>query len=180
MLLEEMDRYIAQPNWRARCPLCGKGVLHVGNFRRKAWGCPPGLPEWWYVRYDFCCSVCRHRQLPPSVRFLGRKVYMGVWIALISAMTRGSTAESLAVLRKQLRVHATTVHRWRRWWREIFPATKFFRAFVARLAPGFDVEALPTSLVEAFGWRYEDVVAMLHAISPVTTATWSVAEGPAM
>jgi hypothetical protein len=180
MLLEEIDKYIAQPHWRAPCPVCGKGVLHVGNFRRKPTGCPAGLPQWWYVRYDFCCSVCRHRQLPPSVRFLGRKVYVGVWIALISTMTRGPTAHSLAALRRELGVHPTTVYRWRRWWREVFPETKFFRAFVARLAPGFDVGGLPTSLIEAFGWRYEDVVAMLHAISPVTTASWSAAEGSDM
>jgi len=180
MLLEEMDKYIAQPHWHAPCPLCGEGVLHVDNFRRKPMGCPAGLPKRWYVRYDYCCSVCRHRQLPPSVRFPGRKVYLHVWIVLISAMTRGPTAKALALLRKELGVHATTVYRWRRWWREAFPETKFFRAFVARLAPGFDVAGLPTSLVDAFGWGYEDVLAMLNAISPVTTASWSVAEGPAM
>jgi hypothetical protein len=180
MLLKEMDKHIAQPWWGTRCPVCGRGVLHVGDFRRKAWGCPVGLPETWYVRFDFCCSACRHRELPPSVRFLGRRVYAGVWIALISTMTRGPTAEALSVLRRELGVHATTVYRWRTWWREVFPETKFFRALVARLAPGFDVAGLPTSLVELFGWRYEDVLAMLNAISPVTTASWPVAEGLAM
>ena len=175
-----MDKYIAQPHWRAHCPLCGRGVLHCGDYERSPLGCPAGLPEWWFKRFSFCCSECRKRRTPPSVRFLGRKVYMGVWIALVSAMTRGPTARALATLRRELGVHATTVYRWRRWWREVFPETKFFRAFVARLAPGFDVGGLPTSLVDAFGWRYEDVLAMLSAISPVTTATWAVAEGPGM
>jgi hypothetical protein len=112
MLLEEMDKYIAQPWWGTICPLCGEGVLHCDDFPRRPMGCPVGLPETWYVRYDFCCSACRHRQLPPSVRFLGRKVYVGVWIALISAMTRGPTARALSVLRRELGVHATTVWRW--------------------------------------------------------------------
>jgi hypothetical protein len=38
-------------------------------------------------RFSFCCDRdgCRNRATPPSVRFLGRKVYLGAVVMLISA-----------------------------------------------------------------------------------------------
>ncbi len=65
----------------AGCPHCG-GVLHCGNYQRKPRGIVGealrllGL-DW---RISFCCSneECRKRSTPKSVRFLGRKVYLGV------------------------------------------------------------------------------------------------------
>ena len=43
------------------------------------------------IRLSFCCDRdgCRKRTTPPSVRFLGRKVYLGAIVILISAMRQG-------------------------------------------------------------------------------------------
>jgi hypothetical protein len=41
---------------------------------------------------SLCCSRdgCRRRMTPPSVRFLGRRVYLGAVLVLVSAMQQGS------------------------------------------------------------------------------------------
>ena len=57
---------------------CG-GVLHSARYRRKPRGLPAGLDKKVYCwRFSFCCAVdgCRHRDTPPSLRFLGRRVYL--------------------------------------------------------------------------------------------------------
>ena len=43
------------------------------------------------IRLSFCCDRdgCRKRVTPPSVRFLGRKVFLAVAVILISAITKG-------------------------------------------------------------------------------------------
>src|SRR6202790_3970336 len=64
--------------------------LHCANYRRKPRGADD-LPEDYASRFSFCCARdgCRKRVTPPSVRFLGRKVYLGAIIILISAMRQG-------------------------------------------------------------------------------------------
>ena len=62
-------------------------VPYIVCYGRKPRGLPDGidpgpvLP----VRFSFCCSVdgCRRRHTPPSVRFLGRKVYLSVMVVLL-------------------------------------------------------------------------------------------------
>ena len=45
-------------------------------------------------RFSFCCSRdgCRKRKTPPSLRFLGRKVYVAAMVVLIAIMREGATA----------------------------------------------------------------------------------------
>ena len=55
-------------------------------------GAPPSsFPSYQCLRLSFCCDRdgCRKRVTPPSVRFLGRKVYLGAIVILISAMRQG-------------------------------------------------------------------------------------------
>ena len=56
---------------------CG-GRLHRADYPRKPRGGPDDLPEEYRQRLSFCCDRdgCRKRSTPPSVRFLGRKVYL--------------------------------------------------------------------------------------------------------
>ena len=62
------------------------------NGHRKPRGRPLGLgPEddW---RLSFCCAVdgCRTRATPPSLRFLGRKVYLATIVVLVAIMREGA------------------------------------------------------------------------------------------
>jgi hypothetical protein len=75
------------PMRRAGCALCC-GVLHSARYWRKPRGraCDVG-PEH-DRRFSFCCAVdgCRSRATPPSLRFLGRKVYLATIVVLVSMM----------------------------------------------------------------------------------------------
>jgi len=58
----------------------------------------------WNKRYSFCCDQddCRHRRTTESVRFLGRKVYAGLIVVLISAMMHGLKPERVRRIREVL------------------------------------------------------------------------------
>jgi hypothetical protein len=45
-------------------------------------------------RFSFCCAVdgCRSRATPPSLRFLGPKVYIAAIVVLIAVLRHGATA----------------------------------------------------------------------------------------
>jgi hypothetical protein len=91
-------------------------------------------------RFGLCCSRegCRRRVLPPSVRFLGRKVYAGV--ALVVACLTQAVERHWQEARR--------IARWLRWWREIFAAHAIFLALRGQLRGGVDPSALPGSLWE--------------------------------
>ena len=93
------DRDLAASARAARCWLCG-GALHSASYDRKPRGCPGGLGQEYAERFSFCCAVdgCRKRTTPPSLRFLGRKVYLATVVTLISAMLLGTTPARLARL----------------------------------------------------------------------------------
>jgi hypothetical protein len=84
-----VDRDLAKKTRTNACP-CG-GRLHSANYLRKPRGTPARLPEAQCIRLSFCCDRdgCRKRLTPPSVRFLGPKVYLGIIVILISAMRQG-------------------------------------------------------------------------------------------
>lgn len=73
--LFKVDRGLAEEARQKKCP-CG-GCLHRANYPRKPRGGGEELPQEYGRRLSFCCERegCRKRVTPPSVRFLGRKVY---------------------------------------------------------------------------------------------------------
>src|SRR5580658_1782572 len=87
------------------------GARHQANYRRKPRGRPAALGEEHDRRFSFCCSVdgCRDRSTPPSLRFLGRKVYLAVIVTLIAAMRDGVTERRLGKLAATVGVDRRTV-----------------------------------------------------------------------
>ena len=86
-----------------------------------------------------------------SVRFLGRRVYLGLAVVL-----------TLGVARR-------TVARWRVWWREQFPLTPLWRAACARFMPPVPEAQLPGELIERFtGAAQGALLRLLVWLSPVT------------
>lgn len=148
-------------------------MLHSAQYPRKPRGGPTKLPgyEW---RHSFCCAVegCRKRTTPPSVRFLGRKVYLGVVVVLASALRHGATPARLARLRAELGVCRRTLERWRVWWREVFVATQCWRAAKGRFATPVDEATLPLALLERYGGDpVERLVHALELLAPITTTS---------
>jgi hypothetical protein len=54
---------------------------------------------------------CRKRTTPPSLRFLGRRVYVAVTMLLISVMLHGGTRAQLSELSREFGVNRHTVAR---------------------------------------------------------------------
>jgi len=75
---------------------------------------PEHLPEEYRCRFSFCCDRdgCRKRMTPPSARFLGRKVYLGAVVILISAMRQGPMPRRARELSTLLGVDRATIARW--------------------------------------------------------------------
>ena len=143
-----VDDDLAEQTRKQGCP-CG-GRLHSANYPRKPRGTPDQLPEPQRLRHSFCCERegCRKRATPPSVRFLGRKVYLGAIVILISAMRQGPSPRRVHELSQLFGADRRTIARWQVLWREQVPQTPFWRIARARLpAPA---ETLPRSLLEAF------------------------------
>ncbi len=94
-LLLRLDEELARQAQQQGCA-CG-GVLHCAHYRRKPRGGPSGLGPQHEMRFSFCCAVdgCRRRTTPPSLRFLGRKVYWGVVVLLLPILMQGPTPPRL-------------------------------------------------------------------------------------
>lgn len=146
-VLAYIDLDLEQRTRAARCPHCG-GPLHDAHYDRKPRGGPP-LPDCMSVRLGLCCGHCRRRTLPPSILFLGRKVYWGAVIVMIAAARqRRPTGASASKLHKQFGVSWQTVKRWMRWFSEIFPASGGWQCLRGRFAPDLRDDDLPASLLE--------------------------------
>lgn len=134
------------------CPHCG-GPLHVANYERKPRG---GLlvmaGEGFRLRHSLCCGRrgCRRRVLPPSLRFLGRRVYLELAVLWATAYLQATVA--LRAAARRLRVSARTLRRWQRWWRDDAPRSSWWVELRARLAPPTpDETALPATLLSYLG-----------------------------
>ncbi len=175
-LLLKVDKDLART---AKAAGCGcRGTLHVSNYPRKPRG-PWAMADGWDLRLSFTCAECRKRTTPPSALFLGRKVYLAVVVALVSALRQGPTPARMAVLREQWGVPSRTVARWREWWGEAFVKSPFWRSARGRFAKPVDEDALPFSLLEVFGVGTEGgdrLCALLRFLSPVTTRPWLLAQ----
>lgn len=151
---------------------CG-GVLHSARYSRKPCGALGKLPAGYDVRLSFCCAAdgCRRRTTPPSVRYLGRKVYLGVVVVLVTAMRHGG--RSIGELCRAIGVSRRTVARWRRWWRERFATSAFWQQARGLLGGGVAIDELPASLLARFEAPSEGarLLLLLDFIKPVTTVT---------
>lgn len=169
--LFSIDQDLAEQARSGGCP-CG-GRLHQGNYPRKPRGGPLDAGRVQPRRLSWCCGRegCRKRRMPPSVRFLGRRVYWATVVVLISAMASGITATRAAGLRECVGVSARTLRRWRVWWLGAFVASALWRGAKGRFAPPVDEGGLPASLVERFAADNEppQLILALRFLSPLTT-----------
>jgi hypothetical protein len=169
-LLLAIDDDLAADCRAAGCGRCG-GVLHAARFRRKPRGRPSGLGDDYDHRFSFCCAMreCRKRATPPSLRFLGRKVYLACVVTLVSALQHGATAARLRRLSQVLGIDRRTVARWRGWWLSTFAAGPFWRQASAALMPPADPLRLPASLLDRFaGTAAEQLICALRFLAPIT------------
>jgi len=154
----------------ARAARCS-GVVHSAPYWRKPRGRPCRLGREHDRRYSFCCAVdgCRSRATPPSLRFLGPKVYIAAIVVLIAVMQHGATAPRMRELAEVIGVDRRTIERWRAWWRDSFTTTPFWQIAGAGFMPPVDRDRMPTALLERFTGDIADrLVALLRFMGPLT------------
>lgn len=171
-LLEKIDVELAAQCQAGGCLKCG-GRLDRSDYQRKPRGGPAAAPAGEIWRDSFCCDVegCRTRHTPPSVRFLGRKVYWGVVVVLLAALQHGGKPARVEILRENLGIDRRTLERWRTWWLGTFVASRFWQEARARFMPVLCQKTLPWSLCAAFGIeRLDRWLELLRFLRPLTTA----------
>jgi len=169
-LLLGFDRQIADAAHADRCQRCG-AALHWGSYERKPRGGPAGLGPEHLRRFSLCCAAdgCRKRETPGSLRFLGRKVFFGAMVVLISAMQQGVTPVRAKQLQALIGVSRRTVSRWRDWWCTVFTESPFWRAHRG-LASAAGTADLPASLLQSFDGAIErQLISLLRFLAPITT-----------
>jgi len=147
--LKVMDEQLSAAVAAARCPHC-RGPLHRANYARKPRGgllCGSG--EGAYLRHSLCCGKrgCRKRTLPPSLRFLGRRVYLGAVVVIASAMALLQTG--LREASNASGVPMRTLLGWGAWWTNDFARSVAWAELRARFAsPAPNESMLPLSMLD--------------------------------
>ena len=169
--LLQIDKDLASETREKGCPHCG-GVLHSACYPRKPMGLSVPIDSREHVRFSFCCSTdgCRRRVTPPSVRFLGRKRYLGAVVVLLSAMLNGPIQRRAQELKKLFGISCKTLSRWQTWWQEIFITSRFWWYRKGLLMPPLDCTCICRSLVERFSAQYEivNLGKLLWFLSPLS------------
>ena len=173
MLLPRIDDDLAAMTQEAGCGFCG-GRLDIADYPRKPRGADE-LDEHFARRRSYCCAVegCRRRATPPSVRFLGRTVYVGAVVVLAAALQHGPTKKRTTELAALLGASRRTLVRWRRWWSTMFATSRFWTSLRGRFVPAVDESAMPASLLSRVLATDEPaIVVLLRLIAPASTKPW--------
>lgn len=176
-LLFRIDEELTAQTRAGGCLVCG-GELHRADYPRKPRGVGSSLlGEGYERRLSLCCARdgCRRRHTPPSVRFLGQRVFLSAVVVLVTALAQGLTGRRVALLRERFGVSERTLRRWRRWWREQFAATSLWKALRGRFMPPIPEGSLPRGLLERCRGEDESsrLVALLRLLAPLTCALGS-------
>ena len=110
------------------------------------------------------------------MRFLGRKVYAGFVVVLVSTMVHGLNAERVRRIRELLntddRIDRRTLERWRQWWLNTFVRCSLWKEARARFMPPVCEKTLPNSLCARFQIdERARLLALLKFLAPITTPT---------
>ena len=153
--LKYFDRRIAEQAKARGCPRCG-GILDWASFPRKPRGLEGLSAE---RRLSLCCRSCRRRVTPASVRFLWKKVYVLLIVAL-------------EPVKRLFGIDRRTVGRWRRFWATELSVQSPLMVFRRHWLPiefSFDISDLLATFEISTGLRVVDLTRLL---SPLGCATW--------
>lgn len=163
-----IDDEIACEAQSVGCPHCG-GVLHSARYPRRVRG--GGTDTMNDYRASFCCANdgCRRRVTPPSVRFAGRKRFVGPVVLLVSAVRHGVRPAQTRALERAYGISRSTLARWQRWWREKVPGTAFWRMVRTRFMSPVDSTHMAAEIVKRFNATatLENLLAALRFLAPV-------------
>ncbi len=163
LFLEVIDQELANDVLNKQCPDCA-GSLHKANYPRSPMGISPEFRDHYSERLSFCCDTCRKRTTPPSVRFFGRRWYPAPVFMLICLLSLGINERRLSQMKRYfgLTINESTWKRWRRWWRESFIATDFWRKEKGLVASSLEETiSFPRALLKLFSGTFDKKMELL-------------------
>lgn len=169
LFLQQIDADIAETARNDGCPHC-RAPLDRAAYRRKPRGLAADPGDDFALRASFCCrrDGCRRRVTPPSLRFLGRRVYVAVVVAVATMLASGATPRRMAEVTTALAVSARTIRRWLAWWRRDFVRGDIWASIRARTVPPPAESELPASLYERIMPGGDDEVRMTRLLRCIT------------
>lgn len=150
--LYTIDKNIAEQYRQKPCPICG-GPLYYANYPRKPRGEPDGLPEEYFIRFSLCCGSegCRHRLMPPSCRFLGKKVYWHIVILVVVFAWQAKTVKTnIFKLAKLFDISRNTIGRWIYFYQDVFPSSRQWKKIRGMVTASIKNDELPAGLIRFF------------------------------
>ena len=102
-------------------------------------------------------------------------MYLGAVVVLASALQHGVSEFRARQLKELFGASRQTLERWRSWWLETFPASRFWQSLRGRVRPGVDEATLPRSLLEQFEGSSVDggaLAGVLGLLQPISTQPW--------
>lgn len=169
LLLIAIDRELAEEARQKGCE-CG-GDLHRSNYPRSPFGLPAEFRNSYEERFSFCCNTCRRRTTPPSVRYFGRRWYPAPLLLLISALMVSLHEDRLIQIKRHfgITVSESTWKRWRRWWRDTFVETAFWKQACGLIPESKTSIPIARRMFMAFQGAIDNkMLLLLKFISPIT------------
>ena len=149
-LLFFIDKDLADQKRINACPFCG-APLHASNYFRNPRGGPGNIPELYSLRHSLCCSVCRRRVLPPSLRFWDRKVYWSIVILVTVVLQQQRTdGYSAGKIIKMVGISRHTLKRWIHYFKDVFPQTGRWKRIRGRIGVEINMGQNPSAIILFF------------------------------
>lgn len=167
--LVRIDQDLAAQTQAGRCRRCGS-ALHRNRYQRKPRsGGLIDLGRGPHFHLSLSCSRCNKRHSPPTVRFLGRRLYPAAVVVLASALRSGLTDRRAQQLTEWLLVPRATIERWRAWWLHDFVESSFWKIARAQFMPPVASADLPAGLLARFKGpdRLWELAALLGFLTPL-------------
>jgi hypothetical protein len=155
------------------CLFCN-GVLHQADYPRKPRGPFKNLPEEYQKRHSLCCSCenCRKRALPPSCRFMGRKVYFWPVILIVMALRQNrKDSYSAGRLMRLFNISRNTLKRWFKFFKDCFPLLPQWQRVRGLIPTSIGNHEIPGSLLFFYLNRFngKEMEALLQCLIVLTS-----------
>jgi len=159
LVLYKIDLATAEQYRQMRCPHC-QGPLYYANYLRKPRGEPDGVSEEYFLRFSLCCGRegCRRRLIPPSCRFLGRKVYWYAAIMTIVSDWQNKISNiTISELARKMEISRNTLKRWLYFFKNTFPVSFQWKKLRGRVSGIVKNDRLPGSLINYYLQQQENI-----------------------
>lgn len=168
--LYEVDEEIAKFFHGLPCVFC-LDRLNWANYPRKPRGIPPEAVKYFELRFSHCCSRCRKRRTPPSARFMGRRVYVSIFLIIIFCLNSREFYQKIISATTANSFSRRTLNRWLIWWDCTIPISPIWKKISGNLKPNIDNKFLPLFIIEQFfeanGKTDKAILLLLKFLSPM-------------